>query len=58
MSIKIIIYPPSDDEGQKKLEKKAATFHAQIVVDRIKGLSCPKEQKVELIERIKNYIPK
>ena len=49
----IIIYHPETPEAQKELAKRVAQVHAQTVVERIKSLSCPTEQKAELINAIK-----
>lgn len=40
----------------QELQKKVASVHTQAVKDYIKQLSCPREQKIELIENIKNTI--
>ncbi|HEX2944566.1 MAG TPA: hypothetical protein VHT96_01265 [Clostridia bacterium] len=49
----IIVYYPKSESGKQELAKRVATVHAQSVVEYIKKLSCPLEQKVKLIEAIK-----
>mgnify|MGYP000553223450 CR=1 FL=1 len=47
-------YALSDNSGkQEELSKKVAAVHAQTVMEQIKAMPCPVEQKAELIEAIK-----
>ena len=47
-------YALSDNsEKQEELSKKVAAVHAQTVMEQIKAMPCPVEQKAELIEAIK-----
>lgn len=52
----IIVHFPEDREMQRELSKRVATVHAQTVIEKIKTMSCPADQKVELINAIKKYI--
>lgn len=47
------MYYPTTPEKQAELSKKVATVHAQTVMEQIKAMPCPVEQKAELIEAIK-----
>lgn len=49
----VIIHYPTAPEKQEELSRKVAAVHAQTVMERIKSMPCPVEQKVELIEAIK-----
>lgn len=49
----IIMHYPESEPGKQKLAKRVATVHAQTVAEYIKKLSCPLEQKVKLIEAVK-----
>ena len=44
---------PTTPEKQEELSKKVAAVHAQTVMEQIKAMPCPVEQKAELIEAIK-----
>lgn len=57
MIFSVIIHYPEGEKGKKELAKKIADVHAQTVVEMIKAMSLPVEQKVRLISAIKNYIP-
>lgn len=43
---------------QRELSKRVATVHAQVVMEKIKALNCPLEQKVALLDAIIGYIEK
>ncbi|MCI8714234.1 hypothetical protein AALA82_19695 [Oscillospiraceae bacterium 50-16] len=58
MTFSIIIHYPEGQEAQKELAKKVADVHAQTVVEMVKAMPSPVEQKIRLINAIKNYIPK
>ena len=49
----VILHYPATPENQKELSKKVAAVHAQMVVEQIRSMSCPAEQKAELVEAIK-----
>ena len=50
--IKIIVHYPSTPEAQHELENQVARVHADFLLSKVKGLSCPSEQKLALIESI------
>lgn len=54
----IIVHFPEDREMQRELSKRVATVHAQVVMEKIKALNCPLEQKVALLDAIIGYIEK
>lgn len=55
-ALQIIVHFPKDKEMQRELSKKAAIIHADAVIEKIKALPCPTEQKAELLGAIKRYI--
>lgn len=52
-ALDIVLYHPTTTEQQTELAKRVAQVHAQTVVERIKALSCPVEQKGLLIDAVK-----
>ena len=52
-AVGIIIHHPQTPEAQNELTKRVAQVHAQTIVERIKSMSCPVEQKAELIDAVK-----
>ena len=57
-AVGIIVHHPETPEAQKELAKRVAQVHAQTVVERIKSISCPIEQKAELIDAVKRIYKK
>ena len=49
----IIMYYPNAPAQQDELAKRVAQVHAQTVIERVKALSCPVEQKAKLIDEIR-----
>lgn len=49
----IIVYSSKSEDGMVALEKLVASVHTEAAVRHIQKLNCPKEQKIELIEKIK-----
>lgn len=45
---------PKSIEKQQELSRRVAAVHAQTVIEKIKSMSCPVEQKAALIDAIKN----
>ena len=58
MIFSVIIHYPEGEEAQKELAKKVADVHAQTVIEMIRAMSLPVEEKVRLIHAVKDYIPK
>ena len=50
--VNVIVYFPKTPEGQEELEKRAAEVHASAVTQRIKQLTCPTSQKLELLDAV------
>ena len=53
--MKIIVHYPKTKENIDALAKKVADVHADYVIEHIRQLACPAEQKVELTKAIQNY---
>lgn len=58
MAFSVILHYPEGKEGKKELSKRVTDVHAQTVIEMIRAMSLPVDQKVRLINAIKNYIPK
>lgn len=56
MTLSVMIHAPEDVEAQQELMRKVATVHAQTVIEKVKSMSYPTEQKGRLIDAIKLYI--
>ena len=49
----VMMHYPNNVKNMLELKKRIAEIHAQAVIQNIQSLSCPKEQKLELIKEIK-----
>lgn len=49
----VIVHYPASCDTQKILAEKVASVHTQAVLHKLQTLSCPKEQKLQLIKAIK-----
>ena len=50
----IIMYYPKTETANSELQKRVATVHIDAVTTHINSLSCPKSQKLLLLDKIKN----
>ena len=50
--INLIMYYPKTDKGQAELAKRVADVHASSVIQRLKSLDCPTQQKQELLDAV------
>lgn len=50
--MEVIVHYPTSEAGKRALADRVATVHADAVIRYIKGLDCPKEQKIELVNAI------
>ena len=50
--MKVVSYFPKDPAAMLELQRRAAKIHAECAADTIAKLSCPKEQKMELLNAI------
>ena len=49
----IVVHYPNSADRVAELEKRVAKVHIEAVTTYINSLSCPKPQKLELIEKLK-----
>ncbi len=47
---------PKGKEQRLELEKRVATIHAQAILDYIRRLECPLEQKLALIKAVQDSL--
>ena len=50
--IHIIVHYPKTEEGKRELAQRAAGVHADMVSRHIQKLTCPSEQKMELLDAV------
>ena len=50
--IEFIVHYPETEEMQRELAKRLAIVHAQTVMEKLATLSCPLDQKLQLIDAI------
>lgn len=51
----IIVHYPKSAELSAELEKRVVTVHIEAVTTRINSLSCPKPQKLLLLESLSSF---
>lgn len=52
-AVNLIVHPPKDPESLSILQKRVAVVHAEAVLKYISNLPCSKEQKIKLINSLK-----
>lgn len=52
----IIVHYPESQEAKRELARRVAVVHAQSIVQKVKSLSCPPEQKIALLEAVEQHI--
>lgn len=50
--INVIVYHPKTEAGKRELAQRVADVHATFVLQYIKKLDCPSEQKVQLLDAV------
>lgn len=50
--VNLIVYRPRTEQEQTELARRIAGIHAETVLRQVQELSCPAEQKRELLEGI------
>lgn len=50
--VNLIVYRPRTEQEQTELARRIAGIHAETVLRQVKELSCPAEQKRELLEGV------
>ena len=56
--ISIIVHHPTTLDGKTELAKRTSEVHAQAVICRIKGLNCPTQQKLALLDAVIHTVTK
>lgn len=52
----IIMHYPKTEKGKSELQKCVATVHIDAVTTHINSLSCPKSQKLLLLNKLQKYV--
>ncbi|MEA4934278.1 MAG: hypothetical protein VB071_11985 [Lawsonibacter sp.] len=52
--MEVTVYEPREPKEQEELRRRMALAHARGVVTAIGGLSCPEDQKMELLGRVRS----
>ena len=50
--INVIMHFPSTEDGKEELARRVSDVHAAAVIQRIKELNCPTQQKLDLLEAV------
>ncbi|MGN0307591.1 MAG: hypothetical protein ACI4DN_05180 [Lachnospiraceae bacterium] len=50
--INVIVHYPKTFEGQRELAERVADVHASLVNQHIKKLTCPSDQKIQLLDAV------
>ena len=50
--ITVIVHRPTTEEGKEELARRVADVHANAVMQRIKDLNCPDQQKLDLMDAV------
>lgn len=51
--MKIIVHYPNSEEELSELGKKTADLHIEAITSYLDKLFCPKEQKIQIINKLK-----
>ena len=50
--VNVIFHYPTTEEGKRELADNVAKIHADMVIQYIKKLNCPFEQKIKLLDAV------
>ncbi len=50
----MIVYTPQTEKDKKELGRRAAVLHNQVLMQSIRQLPCPNDQKKALLDEIKS----
>ena len=56
-NVNVIVHHPEKPENINALQKKVAVVHADAVLRYVQKLNCPKEQKLKLMNALKDKRP-
>ena len=51
-TIKLVLHFPQTESDRQELANRVAQIHADSILERIKSLDCPREQKLQLLDTI------
>ena len=54
--MKAIVHYPKNRDYQEELSQKVAAVHAEAILRKLQTISCPKEQKIQIIKDIINDV--
>lgn len=54
--MRVIVHIPTDVDSLNKIQETAAQLHAEAVSNYIMRLSCPMEQKLQLLDSVKETV--
>lgn len=54
ITVEVAVYAPRGQKGQEELRRRVALAHARGVMTAVVGFSCPEDQKMELIGRVRS----
>lgn len=56
--INLIVYSPKTEAGKEELARRVSDVHAGGVTQRLKSLTCPTQQKLDLLDAIMETVKK
>lgn len=56
--IRLTVYYPKTEEGQEELARRVSEIHAAAVIQRLKSLPCPTQQKLNLLDAVIDTVKK
>ena len=51
-AIHVIVYDPKTETGRQELARRVAGVHADMIIESVKKLNCPSEQKGRLLNSV------
>jgi len=48
--MRVIVHYPKDEKSIKELQQNVVNIHMEAVIDYLNKLTCPKEQKIDLLQ--------
>lgn len=50
--VNVIVYHPITEAGREELARRVSDIHAASVIQRLKSLNCPTQQKLALLDAV------
>lgn len=51
-AIHVIVYDPKTETGRQELARRVAGVHADMIIESVKKLNCPSDQKKRLLDAV------